>query len=279
MSRPVRCILAFVIAWSLQSGVSFAEMDWWDRASGPGPFKGFFLHYRFLCVSKPDDTLKSDADVRFTPLLPWDRTASALNAPYEFGRWANARARKQPYVTLAQVESNADARTRAAYDCKSDKGVRGYFEFVYRRSVSLENDLRVDRAQVHVVSLEVAYAQRFSRAFDFSLGTGMNWFDARRRGWDGKLEDSDQPLAFASFRRVSITPSIIYKPLAAAGEGPRARAISVQAGATIFLRGFHARDFCEPPATCTDPTWQTHGADVIPMVRVLIDGSLLWWTH
>ncbi len=76
-SRAIQCVVAFGIAWLLQVGVCFAEMDWFDRASGPGPFKGFFLHYRFLGVAKVDE------DVHFVPLAPWDRTATALNLPVD----------------------------------------------------------------------------------------------------------------------------------------------------------------------------------------------------
>jgi hypothetical protein len=239
--------------------VSFAESDWLDRASGPGPFKGFYLHYRFLCLPKTTDN-----QLTFKWLTPWDRTASALNAPVTAVRLARG-------ATLQTESKTADDA------CKSDTGVRGYFELTYRRAVSLENDVVANHSQVHLVSYEVAYVERFSRAFDFSLGTGLNYIDPRRRGWDGELDTSGEPDAFTPFRRISVTPSVIYSPLASGGEGPRAHLIRVQAGVTIFLRGFHAQDFCNTGVTrCLDPSWSTHGADVVPMVRAIFDGSLLW---
>lgn len=258
MAKAIRCIVAFGIAWSLQAGVSFAESDWLDRASGPGPFKGFYLHYRFLCLPKTTDN-----QLTFRWLTPWDRTASALNAPITAVRLARR-------ATLQQESTTADGA------CKTDMGVRGYFELTYRRAVSQANDLVAQHSQVHVAGYEIAYIDRFSRAFDFSLGTGLNWFDSSSTSWFRPWDADDESLAFKSFRRISVTPSIVFSPLATAGEGPRAHLIRIQAGATVFLRGFHAQDFCNGTATCLDPTWQTHGADVIPMVRAIVDGSLLW---
>ena len=265
-SRAIQCVVAFGIAWLLQVGVCFAEADWFDRASGPGPFKGFFLHYRFLCVSRVDkisDDKTTKGNVSFTPLRPWERTATGL------------------HLVTGAIETSKhkvldESTPRGA--CLSDnESVRGYFEVIYRRAVSLENDLLKNQAKVHVVSWEIAYANRFSRAFDFSLGMGINYIDPRRRGWDGELDAADTPDAFRSFERVSVTPSIKWAPIASAGHSTWAHFITVQAGAAVFLRGFHARDFCNTGATaCVDPAWQTHGADVIPMARVLVDWSQLW---
>jgi hypothetical protein len=265
LTTAIRCIVAFAIAWSLQIGVSFAEDDYLDRASGPGPFKGMYLHYRFLCVSRDDTQPNPD----FVLLTPWERTASALNLPvaliHKYTPGSNYNGEAALNATDARGHCRAD-----------DKNVRGYFELTYRRAASQENDLVGPQSQVHIASYEIAYIDRFTRPLAFSIGTGLNWFDARAtpwfRPWDS---EDDKSLEFKSFRRISITPSLIFSPLATAGNGPRAHLIRVQAGATIFVRGFHAQDFCNGTARCLDPTWETHGADVIPMVRAIIDGSLL----
>jgi hypothetical protein len=71
-------------------------------------------------------------------------------------------------------------------------------------------------------------------------------------------------------------PSLIWSPIATAGDSRWAHFIQVEGGATIFS-GFHANDFCNTGVLrCLDPTWQTHGWDVIPMARVLVDASQLW---
>ena len=272
MARAIRCIVAFAVAWSFQAGVSFAEADWLDRASGFGPSKGFYVHYRFLCVTNPS------ANVQFVWLDPFDRSASMLNAASELGRWIHAKASRTTYQTLVKPPAAAEVHEQAAYDCKSDGYVRGYFELLYRRAVSLENDVVANRSQVHLSGYEVAYVDRFSEPFDFSMGVGWNNIDARPTDWFTftKLDRADQD-AFTSFRRVFVTPSLIWSPFASAGKHPYAHLIRVQAGATVFLRGFHAREFCNTGVTaCVDPAWQTHGADVIPMVRFMIDASQLW---
>jgi hypothetical protein len=264
VSRALRCFIAFGVAWSLQAGVSFAEADWLDRASGFGPDKGFFVHYRFLCVSNP-------GSVHFTWLKPWDRTASILNAPVGAINHANDSLRSFD----TQVDTDAK---RAEKACKTDMGVRGYFELVYRRAVSLENDLLANHAQVHLSSYELSYVERFSRMFDVSLSAGLNNIDPRSRDWFALTKLDVAPGdSWVPFQRVAVTPSLIWSPLAGAGDHPYAHLIRVQSGVTVFLRGFHAQDFCNTGVTaCLDPTWQTHGADVIPMIRFMVDPSQLW---
>src|SRR5689334_13088368 len=150
VSRTLRCIVAFGVAWSLQAGVSFAESDWLDRASGPGPFKGLFFHYRFLCVSKGEPQTAQaiqKGDIHLQGLTPFDRTASALHL-------VGALFDKQP-VDL----NNAEKETA----CKSDnRFVRGYFEIVYNRMASVSNDLVEGGPQVHILSYEAAYVSRVS---------------------------------------------------------------------------------------------------------------------
>jgi len=166
----------------------------------------------------------------------------------------------------------------AGYPCKSDTGVRGYLQLVIRRAVSIENETVVEHPQVYLASYEFAYVDRLSQSFDVSLAAGVNFFDDRHRSWwTGQVESEDGPQAFKSFKRMSVTPSVIFAPLARAINGPRGHLFTVQAGATIFLKGFHAQDFCNPPVTtCADPGWHTLGGDLVPMVRVLLDGSLLF---
>jgi hypothetical protein len=264
--RMLRSVIAFGIAWGMLSGVAFAEADWLDRWSGPGPFKGFFLHYRFLCLSNP-----TGSKVETTPLAPWDRTASALNVPFFVGQ-----ALTHTYESVAVKE--ATIANTGEYACKSDTGVRGYFELVLRHAVSIENVVGVQGSKVHMASYELAYVDRVSHRVDVSLGLGWNLIDDRTRGWwTGKLDSEDVgPHAFDSFSRWSFTPSIIYAPRATAGDTKRAHLVTIQAGATIFLKGFRGTDFCDPPRTaCQNPAWTTDGADFVPMIRVLVNPSLL----
>jgi len=262
VNRAIRCIVAFGVAWSLQAGVSFAESDWLDRASGPGPFKGLFFHYRFLCVSKGEPQTAQaiqKGDIHLQGLTPFDRTASALHL-------VGALFDKQP-VDL----NNAEKETA----CKSDnRFVRGYFEIVYNRMASVSNDLVEGGPQVHILSYEAAYVSRVSHAFDVRLALANNHFDPHRRGWFGEFDADASHDAFKSFSRMSFSPSVIWSPIAMGGDSRWAHVVQVQGGVTVFVGGFHAQDFCNTGVRrCLDPAWQTHGADVIPMARLLIDLS------
>jgi len=266
--KAIRCFVGFAVAWSLQTGVSFAEADWLDRASGPGPFKGFFVHYRLLCVSgeqpKPVQPAPN-GDIHFTFLTPFDRTASALHL-------LAVAAGKRDEVNLA---SN-DPKTA----CRSDnRNGRGYFEVVYNRLASVSNELVEGGPQVHILSYEAAYVSRLTRAFDVRLALAKNHIDPHRRGWFGDFDKDKAQDAFNSFTRMSVSPSVIWSPLAMGGDSKWAHLVQVQGGVTIFVGGFHAQDFCNTGVKrCLDPTWETHGSDVIPMARLLIDASqLLPW--
>jgi hypothetical protein len=262
--KAVRFVIAFAIAWGMQSGVSFAEKDWLDHLSGPGPFNGYFFNYRFLCVSNSKDyvnfpraadqqpvAVTGEPKVAVTFLYPWDRTASFAALPALL-----AGGGRSPAVPLA----SATDRERAAYACKSDREVRGYFELTYRWATSTENRLVVaDDNKVHLKSLDIAYVARFDRGLDMRLALGSNRFNGD---------------AFAELKRTSVTPSIAFSPLALAGEGPRAHLLKVEAGGTLFLRGFRATEFCNRGnAKCVDPSWESN-AEFVPMLRVLIDLSL-----
>jgi hypothetical protein len=262
--RIVRFAIAFGIAWMMQTGVSFAEKDWLDHLSGPGPFNGYFFNYRFLCVSnsrdyvnfprvagQPPVAVPDEPKVAVTFLFPWDRTASFLAVPALL-----FKAGHSPEVPAAAASN----RTQAAYACKSDREVRGYFEWTYRWASSVENRLVVaDDNKVHLTSLDIAYVGRFDHGLDMRLALGSNWFHGD---------------AFEKFRRMSVTPSIAFSPFALAGEGPRAHLLKIEAGGTLFLRGFQATEFCNRgTAKCVDPSWQSN-VEFVPMLRVLFDPSL-----
>ena len=266
-------MLAFAIAWTAQVGVSFAEANWWDHLSGPGPFKELFLGYRFLCVSSsvtqqgfPEtralrnnrtdqpEPYDEQPDVLFTKLLPWERTATLvprhapLVPPFD----------PTEVTTFAQVRQYR--KLAAAADCKRDERLLGYVRVNFRWAVSVQNDLVAGDPEVHVRGFDVAYVDRIKGPFDISYAVGFNRFSGS---------------SFESFDRISVSPSLEYAPFATRGGGPRAHALKVIAGTMTFLKGFKASDFCNRnEARCLNPRWRT-GVELIPHIAVIVDLSML----
>jgi hypothetical protein len=254
------------IAWGMQAGVSSAAADWWDHLSGPGPFRGTYLEARFLCVSNSADqgkrkpglesTILREGTVYSTWVRPWERTGSALallNPPHISDR-------QQALDGNTVLDLPQRRKAQARLDCESDQRLRGYFMFIYRRLVSLNNDLvSAEDTKVHIRAYDVAYFARLNRALDFGVALGLNHFEGA---------------AFRTFDRISVTPSLSYALFGTGGYGPRTHALKVEASARVFLRDFKAQDFCnQGRATCTDPTWRS-GIDIVPMVRFVIDPSV-----
>ena len=266
-------MLAFAIAWTAQAGVSFAEANWWDHLSGPGPFKELFVGYRFLCVSssvtqqgfpetrvlvndrtKDLESYEEQPDVLFTKLLPWERTASLIprHAP------------PVPRFDSDAIRTFADVRQyrkrAAAADCKRDERLLGYVRANARFAVSVQNDLVAGDSPVHVWGFDLAYVDRIKGPFDISYAVGFNHFFGP---------------SFESFDRISVSPSLEYAPFATHGGGPRAHALRVIAGTMTFLKGFKASDFCNRnEARCLTPRWRT-GVELIPHIAVVVDLSML----
>ena len=280
--RAIRLVLACVIAWGMQAGVSFAENDWWDHWSGPGPFRGLFVTYRYLCLSNTSDDpdfRKTIADekpqVRHTLLSPIDRTASWLGAFSKTPKFNDVlRAQTEQEQRTATTEDRlkearlkeARLKAQAIVDCKSDEKVRGYLFATYRRAVSIHNDLVAvtpdlrTNGQVHVHGVDVGYVDRFSRSFDVSLAFGYYNISGR---------------AFDSFQRPSFSPLLEYSPLAGVVEGEKGHIVKFIVGGTYWFKELNAQQFCNRPiATCKDPTWHA-GPEFIPRIGFLFDFSIL----
>lgn len=265
--RQFTFVAVVALTWGMQTGVAYAAADWWDHLSGPGPFRGTYLEYRFLCVSNTADQINpktraaslEEGTVEFTKLWPWQRSASVValfNPP-------DIRRRQEALNASTEQDLTKLRKAQASLDCESDQRLRGYFIFTYRRLVSLENDLVLaDDNQVHIQGFDVAYVARLNRALDFGVGLGLNRFDGA---------------AFDTFDRISVTPSLTYAPLGTGGYGPRTHVLKVEVSARAFLGGFKAADFCnQPGARCIDPTWRSR-IDIVPTIRLVIDPSLFRW--
>lgn len=255
MTRAIRCVVAFLIAWSLQSGVSFAEMDWWDHASGPGPFTGLFVDYRFACFAK------EDTKTYMVWLDPHDPTALP-------SLWH----RKLP----ANPTATSTPQQAASDHCKRDEHVRGYLILTERinfnwpghrnRLVPADNDPKCtpiadcdDLRPVRVWSHEIGYIERLPRGWGIGAIAGLN----RLAG-----------PAFNPFYRVSLIPTIEFDPDAVRDHGPHSHWMKIMFGPTIFFKGFTTSDFCNRPGFSCQilKPWKSNNPDIIPMrISVVFD--------
>ena len=242
MTRAIRCIIAFGIIWSLQAGVAFAENDWWDHASGPGPFWGLFIDYRFACVAK------EDTGTHLVWLKPTDRTAL-------------------PTLWTRRVPDR-DQRTPAALassDCKRDQNVRGYLIWTERlnfnvggnRLVPDDDDPRCTPAvdcdnlrPVRIWSQEIGYMERLPRGFAVGAVAGINRFAGS---------------AFEPFYRASLVPTIEWDPFAR-GDNPNGHWLKIIVGTpTVIFKGFTTSDFCNRPGFACQilKPWKSDDPDLI----------------
>jgi hypothetical protein len=282
--RAVRFMLAVAIAWGAQAGVSFAEANWWDHLSGPGPFVGVFADYRFLCISDSSNqktfrrVTVSDAppaepetgETEFTWLSVRDRTA---------GPWVWKRTPEPDVAVLDSYTSESLRNYRkqqAAVDCKNDQNVRSYmfagarFDWAYKNNLVPSNDdpLCAQSQQsrdncdtlrpVRVFTYEVGYVFRLAHGFGIGDTVELHQF------WGP---------AFRTFYRGSVTPLIEFAPYAAKGRtGPQAYKVRITAGASFFPRGFDSTDFCNRTTVSCAPikAWKST-TEVVPRIAIVFE--------
>jgi hypothetical protein len=250
--RGVRFVLALTVAWSAQVGVSFAETNWWDHLSGPGPFWGLFVDYRFGCFSSvPRNPERQDPQATvFTFLKPSDRTAFP-------------GLKKRPAPT---VQPNAaDRKAVGAFRCQRDE-LHDSLILSLRFNQSYSNEItprnsRGQEARVRITALEFGHVRRLRRGWSLRDTIAVNRFSG------------DQ---FTTFYNGSNTIALEFAPYAVTDTSP-SRWVKVIMGATILYGGFEASSFCNRTATnpqCQQVIPRHFGTEVIPMVSFVVDPSL-----
>ncbi len=249
--RGVRFVVAFAVAWGMQVGVSYAEADWWDHLSGPGPFWGLFVDYRFGCFSSiaPNPERQDQQVTTFTFLKPWDRTALP---------WITKR-------TAPLVPQGADPRTLAAVRCKRDELhdaliLSFHWDQSYTNQVTPRNS-EGEEAKVRITGVEFGHVRRLTRGWNLRNTLGINRFSG------------DQ---FTTFYNGANTIALEFAPYAVTDVSP-SRWVKVIMGATILYGGFEASAFCNRTASnpqCAQVTPRHFGTEVIPTVKFVIDLSL-----
>ena len=273
--KAIRFVVVFAVAWCMQAGMSFAMEDWLDKLSGPGPFRGHGVGYRFLCVSNAADQedfrmVSLTGPTTGTPFVEKESTLVTWLGPHERSAFVIPRKLPDKVPSPATPPNPASLREYrkmvAEVDCKSDLRLRGYASVTGLFNQSYKNNLFPadpdnGRYRVRILDLSVGYTVRLNRALDVGASFGLSRFS-------GKV--------FDPFYRHSLTPiSLEFSPLAVPRDGERVRAIKVGVAATTFFPGFEASDFCDRgPAACAGIREFKSSVELIPRVYVVVDLSL-----
>jgi len=238
-------------------------MDWWDRASGPGPFLGLFFDYRFACVN--NTTSQADFGKLTNPL-----TNQAIPEPVAEGRrtvtWLKPRDRTAiPSLWIRPVEeaprlstyintqtpdvAEGVRRYRAAaarVRCTNDTDVPHFFTVTFRWDHSYNNDL-VPSKDDPLCRANDCDPLRTVRATGFGIGYFKRIGGGVAVGAVPGFTRFSGP-AFTPVFRWSFTPTIEYAPFATRDEATDEHGhwLTVIAGWTI-MDGLHRSDFCNRP--------------------------------
>ena len=206
--RVVALCVALVAGGAADARAEF-DFPWLEKLSGPGPFWGVEVNYRFYC--RVAQSL-SPRGVFLGPFSP-GATLFSIN----------------PLPT--PPASGATARDL----CTADTGVRSYETVGWHYYRSTRNDLIVgsDRDDVSIWGVDWKHAIRLDEALDLSMGAGFSVFR-------GAAVDT-----FARFRWVPA--EIKFYPLvidADAHDRLTRRGIYVTAGVLTYVPGFKASQLC-----------------------------------
>jgi hypothetical protein len=239
--KAARFGVAFAVAWCMQMGTSYALEDWLDKLSGPGPFWGLSLPYRFVCFSKAND----QTDFRTIPQL----AALDMDADRAFVTWMTPTQQAagvfpstipKPVPTLAPgtltaTQQLAYRRAQAQRDCYIDQRVHSYVTLSPGFYRSLKNrlfpaDPKNDDYRVTILHLDATYTFRLNRVVDIGAGVGVSRFSGE---------------VFDPFTRASLTPIYFYfSPIAFRGDSQISRALRFGVGLSTYVGDFTASDFC-----------------------------------
>ncbi|HLG57847.1 MAG TPA: hypothetical protein VI485_21055 [Vicinamibacterales bacterium] len=242
--RAARVFVAFAVIWSMQLGVSYALEDFLDKLSGPGPFWGFSLPYRFVCFSRSND----QTDFRTVPALAAFDTNPQTDSK-TFVTWMTPTQQAAGVFpssiptpvptpgpgTLTQSQQSGYRREQARRDCYIDQRVNSYVTLTPGFYRSFKNrlfpaDPKNDDYKVTILRLDAIYTFRLNRVVDIGAGVGVGRFSGE---------------VFNSFTRASVTPIYVYfAPLAFRGDNQVSRALRFGIGLSTYIGDFTASDFC-----------------------------------
>ena len=202
---------------------------WLERLSGPGPFAGWALGPRLLCISTPRTAAEAQAVGDALEKSVWGRR---LTFPSDDN---TARI----YVTGAGCHflPNESPRLEIGFE-------RGWLHSVenvldYSNAPGLADDDKEVRLRTLLLTADI----RINRILDVGVGLGRASFSS-----------ASTPDLFSRFSRTMSQPlRVTMRPLAAFSTSKRMQAIVVRFDATKFHGRFVAEDFGAVPASFDEP--------------------------
>jgi hypothetical protein len=244
--KAVRLIVISVVIVLVQAAPARAYYDfpWIEKFSGPGPFFGVEVGYRFLCRAQPDP---ANADVTETVFLKPSNPGAGL--------WPG---RVPDDATLRAANTPA---ARALQLCSADRAVRSHATAAFHFLRSVRNDLIRDKAfdDVTITGASVAYGVRIHPSLDLSSSIGFSMFSGD---------------AFDRFTRLRLVPvDLKFYPFAGGRDALRNRAFAVTAGVVMYVPGFEQSDFCQlpnPEVQCANPDF-SEAPELLMKAGVAVD--------
>jgi hypothetical protein len=262
MTGRTRLLSLVVLCWMLGVSDAFAWFGggWLEKLSGPGPFTGWSVDVRPLCIAGPPPAATPGGPP--PPGAPPPGAAPPSTAIPDDGKFpwnVTWEISDRAWFGLFGCQFLDRDRPRlevgVQFDSMSAAGSNNQLDYSHRPDVA-----SLDKG-VDLWTLMVSADVRVHRLLDVGLGIGRGRFTSTSDG----LFDS---LPKATFQPLRVT----FRPLALLTAKHRAaELVAVRLSGTQFLDGFRDEEFGARPGTFSDP------GELVLGWQVTVDvGALVW---
>jgi hypothetical protein len=202
-----------------------AWLHWLDEYSGPGPFVGFDLRWRLVCVQDPDAPAKSSRTVKpeknvLRELDSFESTGPRIAAAI-LGAGCLTQPGKSPIASLNFQVARMWGHNGLQY----------------------ASDAAHPSPTVNVLQFEPSLSVFVDKAKFVELTMGAGWSRVSGEGFDTLNRFYWRPVL------ITITPGALLERPTEGNLGKWPRAFSVSSGIVIQPKGFDAKDFGAIPGT------------------------------
>jgi hypothetical protein len=235
--RPITIVVLCVVSLAIATPADAWLGDgWFERLSGPGPFRGFSIDLRLLCLASPDSppnpTFAPAGEKTITDMLNDNRIARAGTFPQraDAGAWVTVfgchfLTRDEPRLELGVQYSRMNA-----------KGDENLLDYSHRPGVTPQDE------DVRFNSFMLTADLRVNRIFDVGAAIGRGSF-------------SSPANVFSSFSKLVFEPvRITVRPLSTVLKNNRlVEALLIRGEGRMFKGGFTDVEFGARPGSYVEP--------------------------
>jgi hypothetical protein len=227
---------------------------WIEKLSGPGPFRGFSVDLRLICLASPD----APPDVTFAPA--GEKTITAMLSDNAIGRAGTfpQRANAGAWVTVfgCHFLTRDEPRLELGfqYSRLKGKGDENLLDYSHRPGVTPQDE------DVLLNSFMLTADLRINRVFDVGAAIGRGSF-------------SSPSNLFGSFSKLVFEPiRITVRPLSPVLRKSRlVEALLIRGEGRMFKGGFTDADFGARPGSFSEP------GEIVWGWSLVFDVSTLFW--